>query len=33
VAIGTEERHDELVEEILKKLEKNDLFMKPEKCK
>ena len=33
MAIGTEERHDELVEEILKKLEKNDLFMKPEKCK
>jgi len=33
VAIGTEERHDELVKEILKKLEKNDLFMKPEKCK
>jgi len=33
VAIDTEEGHDELVEEILKRLEKNDLFVKPEKCK
>jgi len=33
VAIDTEEEHDELVEEILKRLEENDLFVKPEKCK
>jgi len=31
--IGTEmeERHDEIVEEVLKRLEDNDLYMKPEK--
>ena len=28
-----EEGHDELVEEVLKRLEENDLFVKPEKCK
>ena len=33
VAIDTEEGHNKLVEEILKRLEKNDLFVKPEKCK
>ena len=33
VATDTEERYDELVEEVLKRLEENDLFMKPEKCK
>ena len=33
VAIDTEEGHDKLVEEVLKKLEKNNLFVKPEKCK
>jgi len=33
VATGTEEGHDELVEEVLKRLEENDLFIKPEKCK
>jgi len=33
VAIDTEEEHDELVEEVLKRLEENDLFIKPEKCK
>jgi len=33
VAIDTEEGHDELVEEILRRLEENDLFVKPEKCK
>jgi len=27
------EGHNELVEEVLKRLEKNDLFVKPEKCK
>jgi len=31
VATNTEEGHDELVEEVLKRLEKNDLFVKPEK--
>jgi len=33
VAIDTKEGYDELVEEILKRLEENDLFVKPEKCK
>jgi len=33
VATDTEEGHDELVEEVLKRLEKNDLFVKPEKYK
>jgi len=34
VLIGTEieEGHDELVEEVLKRLEENDLYVKPEKC-
>jgi len=31
VAIDTEEGYDKLVEEVLKWLEKNDLFVKPEK--
>ena len=35
VIIGTEteEGHDELVVEIIKRLEENDLYVKPEKCK
>jgi len=33
VATDTEESHDELVEEVLRRLEENDLFVKPEKCK
>jgi len=33
VATDIEEGHDELVEEVLKRLEENDLFVKPEKCK
>jgi len=33
VAIDMEEGHDKLVEEILKRLEENDLFVKLEKCK
>jgi len=33
VATDTEERYDELVEEVLKRLEENNLFIKPEKCK
>jgi len=28
-----EERYDELVEEVLRRLEENNLFVKPEKCK
>jgi len=28
----TEEGHDEIVEEVLKRLEENDLYIKPEKC-
>ena len=34
VLIGTEteKEHDELVEEVLKQLEENDLYVKPEKC-
>jgi len=33
VIVGTEdkERHDKLVVEIIKRLEENDLYMKPEK--
>ena len=27
-----EKRHDEIVEEVLRRLEENDLFVKPEKC-
>ena len=33
VATDTEEGHDELVEEVLKRLEENNLFVKPKKCK
>ena len=32
VAIETEERHDEIVEEVLRRLEENNLFVKLEKC-
>ena len=34
VLVGTvmKERHDEIVEEVLKQLEENDLYVKPEKC-
>jgi len=33
--IGTEgeEEHDKLVAEVIKRLEENDLYVKPEKCK
>ena len=31
VATNTEEGHDELVEEVLRRLEENNLFVKPEK--
>jgi len=33
VATDTEEGHDKLVEKVLKRLEENDIFVKPEKCK
>jgi len=33
VEIETEEGHDELVAEIIKRLEENDLYVKLEKCK
>ena len=33
VAIDTEEGHGEIVEEVLRRLEENDLFVKPEKCR
>ncbi len=29
----TEEGHEELVAEVIKRLEENDLYVKPEKCK
>ena len=34
VLVGTdsEKGHDEIVEEVLKRLEENDLYVKPEKC-
>jgi len=34
ILVGTEtkERHDKIVEEVLRRLEKNDLYVKPEKC-
>jgi len=32
VGTETEEGHNEIVDEILRRLEENDLYMKPEKC-
>jgi len=32
VGTETEKGHDEIIEEILKRLEENDLYVKPEKC-
>ena len=32
IATETEEGHDKIVEEVLKRLEENDLFVKLEKC-
>jgi len=32
VRTKTEEGHDEIVEEVLKRLEENNLYVKPEKC-
>ena len=33
VGTGTEEGHNELVTKVVKRLEENDLYVKPEKCK
>ena len=33
IGMETEERYDELVEEVIRRLEENDLYVKPEKCK
>ena len=33
VGMETEERHDEIVTEVIRRLEENDLYVKPEKCK
>ena len=35
IIIGTEEEevHDELVAEVIRRLEENNLYVKPEKCK
>ena len=33
VRTETEEGHDELVAEVIRRLEENDLYVKPEKCK
>ena len=32
IGMETEEGHDKLVEEVLRRLEENDLYVKPEKC-
>ena len=32
VGTDTEEGYDEIVEEVLRRLEENDLYVKPEKC-
>ena len=32
VGIETEKGYDEIIEEILRRLEKNNLYIKPEKC-
>jgi len=33
VVTETEEGHDEIVVEVIRRLEENDLYIKPEKCK
>ena len=33
VGTDTEEEHDKIVEEVIRRLEENDLYVKPEKCK
>ena len=32
VRTETEKRHNEIIEEVLRRLEENNLYMKPEKC-
>ena len=32
IAMETEKGYDEIAEEVLRRLEENDLFVKPEKC-
>jgi len=33
IGMETEDRHDEIVAEVVRRLEENDLYMKPDKCK
>ena len=33
IGIETEEGHDEMVAEVIRRLEENDLYVKPEKCR
>ena len=33
IGMETEERHDERLVEVIKRLEENNLYVKPEKCK
>ena len=33
VGTDTKEGHDEIVKKVIRRLEKNDLYVKPEKCK
>ena len=33
IGIETEEGHDEIVAEVIRRLEENNLYVKPEKCK
>ena len=33
IGVEREEEHDELVEEVVRRLVENDLYVKPEKCK
>ena len=33
IGMETEEGHDEIVAEVIRRLEENDLYVKPEKCK
>ena len=33
ILVGTEEeKHDKIVEKVLRRMEENDLYVKPEKC-
>ena len=32
IGTETEKEHNEIVEEVLRRLKENDLYMKPEKC-